>query len=302
MGKAVKLRAFKITISNFADNQSKLFGLLSSKLTESAAKDRRMLLNEHDPDKEEDLICDYQNGHDTVFGAVLRIRNSENIPAIPDDIFEGNTIHLEQLDGFDVNSSVFYKNHYYFLISNDYLIVNLKGQSTITHFQTYINWLLGEERGDELYEFTPVVKEVPDLQLNDINRIKIQDPARKETDAFDLTETKKLSFGYLSHLLKDVASLDEVKLSEVVSAELLIKFKKPKKMTQEDYQNSFGAYLKPIADTENVTFYPKKGAPINGSDILAIKDVSIEETDSGKISEPQLRQEMERYLRETSND
>ena len=301
MGKSVKIRAFRVDVGNFANKQSDLYSLINNRLTSSIANDRRLLLNENDPDKEEDLICDYNTSSNTVFGSLFRIRNTENIPEIPDSVFEHNTIHINDLQPLTLNSSVYYKNHYYFLISNNYLLVTLKGPTTIKHFQTYINWLIEAISDKVLYEFTPIVKDIPEIQLEDLKSLKIQDPARKETDEFNLTETKRIGMDYVMSLLKDVVSLDEVKLSEIISAELILKFRKPQSMTKEDYQNYFGAALKPVADLENITFYPKKGKPISGAEMEEIKEVIIETTDTGRISEQELKQEMEKYLLELQN-
>ena len=212
-------------------------------------------------------------------------------------MFEENIVHLEQLRDLDVNSSLFYKDHYYFLLNDKFLIVTLRGNITITHFQTYTNWLLESIRFNTLFEITPIVKE-KSISLSDLRSIKIEDPVRKEEDSFNLTETKKISFELLTEMFRDVCSLDEVKASEIISAELLLKFNKPKKMKEEEYQNYFGALLKPVSDLENVTFYPKKGKPIKGDEIEEMQEFKIETTDSGKISEPELKQAMEKYLRE----
>lgn len=69
-------------------------------------------------------------------------------------------------------------------------------------------------------------------------------------------------------------------------------------MSKQDYQNALGAYLKPISDTENVTFYTKSGQSVQGNDILNIKEVKVEKLESNNISESQLMQEMESFMRE----
>lgn len=295
--KNVKCRAFRISTSDFSDNAKSIFSLLCEQLPKSKANERRMRLNTKDESREEDLICDYEISEGVIFGTLLRIKSSDNIPEIPEEVFEENIIHLEQLRDLDVNSSLFYKDHYYFLLNDKYLIVTLRGNITITHFQTYTNWLLQSIRLNTLFEITPIVKEKP-ISLSDLKSIKIEDPVRKEEDKFDLTETKKISFELLTEMFRDVYSLDEVKASEIISAELLLKFNKPKKMKEEEYQNYFGALLKPVSDLENVTFYPKKGKPIKGDEIEEMQEFKIETTDSGKISEPELKQAMEKYLRE----
>ncbi|MGK7648401.1 hypothetical protein ACSQ7D_00095 [Capnocytophaga sp. G1920] len=295
--KNVKCRAFRISTSDFSDNAKSIFSLLCEQLPKSKANERRMRLNTKDESREEDLICDYEISEGVIFGTLLRIKSSDNIPEIPEEVFEENIIHLEQLRDLDVNSSLFYKDHYYFLLNDKYLIVTLRGNITITHFQTYTNWLLQSIRLNTLFEITPIVKEKP-ISLSDLKSIKIEDPVRKEEDSFNLTETKTISFKLLTEMLTDVCSFDEVKASEIISAELLLKFNKPKKMKEEEYQNYFGALLKPVSDLENVTFYPKKGKVIKGDEIEEMREFKIETTDSGKISEPELKQAMEKYLRE----
>ena len=295
--KNVKCRAFRISTSDFSDNAKSIFSLLCEQLPKSKANERRMRLNTKDESREEDLICDYEISEGVIFGTLLRIKSSDNIPEIPEEVFEENIIHLEQLRDLDVNSSLFYKDHYYFLLNDKYLIVTLRGNITITHFQTYTNWLLQSIRLNTLFEITPIVKEKP-ISLSDLKSIKIEDPVRKEEDSFNLTETKTISFKLLTEMLTDVCSFDEVKASEIISAELLLKFNKPKKMKEEEYQNYFGALLKPVSDLENVTFSPKKGKVIKGDEIEEMREFKIETTDSGKISEPELKQAMEKYLRE----
>lgn len=295
--KNVKCRAFRISTSDFTDNAKSIFSLLCEQLPKSKANERRMRLNTKDESREEDLICDYEISEGVIFGTLLRIKSSDNIPEIPEEVFEENIVHLEQLRDLDVNSSLFYKDHYYFLLNDKFLIVTLRGNITITHFQTYTNWLLESIRFNTLFEITPIVKE-KSISLSDLRSIKIEDPVRKEEDSFNLTETKKISFELLTEMFRDVCSLDEVKASEIISAELLLKFNKPKKMKEEEYQNYFGALLKPVSDLENVTFYPKKGKPIKGDEIEEMQEFKIETTDSGKISEPELKQAMEKYLRE----
>lgn len=101
----------------------------------------------------------------------------------------------------------------------------------------------------------------------------------------------------LAILLKEQATLEDIVLDEIISAELLIKFKKPKRMTDDEYKKKLGAVLKPVADLDNVSFRSKKtGKMVMGKDVLYTKLVSIETTSSGHIVEQQLIQEMAKFL------
>jgi len=304
--KGVKLRAFKIENNDINRRDSGLLPLLSGKLNSSIVKDRRMRLNQDDPKKEEDLICDYDTSRpEFVSGAVLRIMASSDIPNIPDSLFDEPKIVIKDLDSLGVDESSIYKDHYYFLLNNNILIVGLFS-ATITRFQTYINWLTASDRGDMLYEFTPLTKGYDSIRIDELRSIRVQDPNTTPRDNGDgelgSKKIANLSKDYLSSLFKDVRDLGDIQLDKIVSAELFIKFKKPKEMSKDEYQRVLGAYMKPISDTDNVAFIPKKGRPIRGSEILREKTVNIEVVSSGKLSEPQLLQEMERFLSEIRNE
>ena len=74
-------------------------------------------------------------------------------------------------------------------------------------------------------------------------------------------------------------------------------------MTTQEYQKILGAYLKPVSDLDNVTFKRKDGkSEVKGRDLLRTQIVDIETTQSGKLVEQQLLQEMSRFLLELKNE
>jgi hypothetical protein len=306
--KDVKLRAFVIENNNLNQSNSELLKLLSSKLKSSIAKQRMMLLNSDDPNKEEDLISDYSiNDDNYISGAILRIMDSSDIPSIPDKLFDETKIAIKELDKLGIDSSKVYKDHYYFLLDNNYIITNLQGNITITRFQTYINWLLTPERGVTMFEFTPKMVINHDISVNELKSIKVQDPISRKNndlnnDGIGSKKIKTLSKEFILNLLKDTQSIKDIEMEKVISAELFIKFKKPKEMTKDDYQRILGAYMKPISDTDNIVFLRKKGSAIRGKEILKEKNVKIEITNSKMISEPELFLEMEKFLREIKDE
>lgn len=307
--KSTKLRAFKVTVNNINEKPDQIVSILSNKLEHTHLQDRRMLINEND--QEEDLICDFNISERSVFGGMLRIRPSEGSVKIPDEMFKKTRIHISNLESTDVESSVIYKDHYYFFLEGEYLITNLKSTTTIARLQTYINYLIEKERKDKFFEFTPMVKYVDGLKVTDLRRIKIIDPVSvgvneggNENTKQDTNTvlTKRFAINILNKVISDSISLDEVMLSEVISAEVLLKFRKPRTMSKEDYEREMGAFLKPISDLDNVTFYPKKGAPIKAEEVQVIKEVSIDTTSTNMISEKHLQQEMEKFLSEIKSE
>ncbi len=103
--------------------------------------------------------------------------------------------------------------------------------------------------------------------------------------------------------MSDSEQLNDMMLSQMISAELLIKFKKPRRMTDDEYSRALGAYLKPVSDLDNVSFKRKDNkTEVKGKDLLLTKSVSIETTQSGKLVEHHLLQEMSKFLLELSNE
>lgn len=306
--KSVTLRAFTLENNDLKKDNCGLLDLLTAKLSESKAQDRRMLLSQDDPQKEEELISDFNIKKGVYLsGTVLRLMPSKDAVSIPDELFDGKKIAYSELNAIDVRDSVICKDVYYFMVSDKVLVMCWYGNKTIKSFQTYINWLLGNEEKVVLFEFTPKIVSVSEIQVSGLRSIRVQDshielPADSNEQGFSKS-LKDISKNIIRDLLKEVKDLDETMLEEIISTELLIKFKrKPKEMTQEDYDKAIGAYMKPVSDTESITFIPKAGRPISGNEILKTKRVTVKMSDSGKLSENELYQKMEIFIREIKNE
>lgn len=307
--KSVKLRAFEIQNNELSQSNSGLLSFLSQKLHGSVAQNRRMRINIDDPKKEEDLISDYNIKENVlVSGVVLRIMPSEDVPNIPDELFNNEKIEINKLDAIQTKTSNIYKEHYYFMLNNKYVVTNLQRNKPISRFQTYINYLLDKERGNKLFEFTPIIKPTPEIRLSEVKEIRISDaPTMRVSNNTKsnndyIQKIKNLGKEVLSNILRDSQDFNEMELEHIVSAELLIKFAKPRKKDEENAKRALGAFLKPISETDNVTLKSQKGTTIKGSDLLWVKTVEIETTETNKISEHQLLQEMEKALKELENE
>lgn len=315
--KTIRLRAFKIKNADITRCYSEAKSLLLTKLNSTGkVKDRCMLLSSEDPKKEQDLISYYQISEQTnsVSCTMLRIAPSNDLDKIPDDLLEKKTFTIEELESTDIESAAICKDHYYFAISDDYLVTNLPLNKTISSLQTYICWLTN----NELIEFTPVVDANNLVQLKDLRSIVVRDPSplplsesdpENRSQAMLTTESStkiKLTeavIGYLKSVMSNIATFEQIQNNQLISAELLIKFKKPKKMTKEKYADILGACLKPVSDLDNISFKRIDGkTDVKGKDVLKTKLVGIEITETGKLIEQQVFQEMGKYLVELKNE
>ena len=234
---------------------------------------------------------------------MLRVELDTTSPQVPNDLLALQSFALSDLPG-DNKENTIYKKHYYFCLNNTHLVTNLSGNTTIAGFQTYINWLLNTATNP--YEITPLCKSTPDFKLSDIKEIVFGDDFKLTSNDSKIdtdTTTNKLiniALDGIKNLLNDTVDLTEEELKQVVSARLFLKLKKPKHMSEEDYQKKFGAILKPIADTDNLQYVSKAGQRLKAETITVTKNINIETTGRGFLVEEQLRQAMILFLNEQS--
>lgn len=322
--KKVNLRAFEIKNPNISESSSNARAMLASKLSEvKMAKDRCMLLNLEDPNRERDLISYFKEAlnSNSVFCTMLRISSENDVQHITETLFEKDVFTMDDIASTYIDTSAICKDHYYFSISDNFLVTNLALNKTISRLQTYLSWFTN----DELLEFTPIISAKDKTKLSDLKSIVVKDPEPLSSQATsdgqpqvpatstpgttvstESNKTIKLTAKVLEiikNTMSETKTLDDMTLSQMISAELLIKFKKPRKMTEEEYKRILGAYLKPVSDLDNITFKRKDGkSEIKGKDLLRTKSVEVETTQTGKISEPQLLQEMSKFLNELKNE
>lgn len=286
---AIKLRAFEITNTDINKMHSDVKDKLKSFLKNSkTVNERRMLLNTEDPQKEEDFISNFSKDNllmDVIFCTMLRVAFGNNVQHINTHLFEKPNFTIEELNNSTLDTDAIYKNHYYFALNNNYLVTNLQGNITITRLQTYLNWLL-----NDLYEISPLLAEEIVPSISDIKDIVVKDTSiypTKESEnstqrsSFDLG---KIALNLIKNALIDSDKLSDIELEQMISARLVIEFKKPKKSDSESLKKAYSALLKPVSDLDNFEFVTRDNKKIiKGKQILRIKEVSIETTDSGLL-------------------
>lgn len=302
--KAIKLRSFSVSNYDIQKKSSGLLKMLSETLSGTKAGDRRMPLNPDDPQNEQDFVSYYKvKGDNCIYGTIVRIGPSDSTPNIPDDLLDNELIEISDLEPIDNGTSNIYKNHYYFLLNDEFLITNLPGSTTIKRFEVYVNWYLEGVRGEQIFDIKPIIVPQPDLDLKDIKGITmgkqpIQTDTEPSTQSGYIRSRLSKAGDEIMKLFLDVDKLNQLKEAQIITAELLIKFSKPRKMKPKEYEDIMSSYLKPIADTDDVTITTKRGVKIKASQMFRVKDVQIEQTESKKISEPHLFLEMEKFLRD----
>lgn len=167
------------------------------------------------------------------------------------------------------------------------------------------HWLL-----NEMYEVNPLVSNdiLPDL--SQIKDITVHDSfLGKSPSSREMTKQKSsFNLGAIARDLifdsiSDTKGLTRHELDQMISAKLVIEFRKPKKDDSDEVKKAFSALLKPISDLDNFEFQTRnKRKLVKGKDVLRIKEVSIDTTESQQLSEQHLAQEMANFILELANE
>lgn len=312
--KNVTLRAFSIKEDGAITSSGKVLNLLRAKLSESStAKERCMLLSMEDPNQEKDLISNFEEAAnpESIFCTMLRIAPGEDSQHITSDLLEKPSFALDDLQNIysqdDISIPVICKEHYYFSINDNYLVTNLRSGKTAKDLQIYLAWIMD----DDLFELYPLTELPEGISLKDIRNITFSggslsyndNGTAKGDDESGIKSVKlgKLAMGVIANLLSDTKELSQHDLERYITAELVLKIKKPSASEKEDFQKSMGAILMPVADLESIAIRPKKGKTITGKELAKEKIVEISVTESGKLVEQALRQEMSKFINELEN-
>lgn len=256
-----------------------------------------MAVNKLESDKY-DLISDFLkvNNGEMVAGTCLRIVNSKDVPIITDDILKQTQFTVSSINEKAKEDEKTCLDYFYFCLSDKRLIVTLNSRNGISRFETYLNWLLHTVDSGETIKFTPMVDE-EFISISDIKKITIGDSYDIVMDSSNQGETVKskmvnLSGEVFKKLFSDTVSLSDLMDAKICSANLVIRFSKPRGMDEEEYKRkTAGTILKQLENTDGVRFQAK-GKKITGSQLLKIEQIEVDCDDKGALSENSVYQKI----------
>lgn len=298
--KSITFRYFDVDYSGLTSSSS-LVGRLVNRLS-SAASDRMMPLNKVESDKS-DLISDFENvgKGKMIAGTYLRIVNSKDVPIITEEMLKQNQFKVSTINPHAKDKEKTCLDYFYFCLTDDKLIVTLDARSSISRFETYINWLLNTKDTGDSINFTPTVDD-EQISANDIKKITIDNAFNLTVDSQDQenldfkSKLYSLSGDILNTLFSESDSFKELMDANICSANLVIKFSKPKSMDEDEYKRkTAGTILKHLDNPDGIRFQAN-GKKIKGSQILKTEVVDVDCDDNGVVSEQAVYQQMIKKL------
>lgn len=298
--KSITFRYFDVDYSGLTSATS-LVGRLLGKLS-STASDRMMPLNKVESDKS-DLISDFENvgKGKMIAGTCLRIVNSKEVPIITEEMLKQNQFKVSSINPLAKDKEKTCLDYFYFCLTDERLIVTLDARSGISRFETYINWLLNTKDSGESINFTPTVDE-EQITASDIKKITVDnafniDISDKAAEKIGFSaKLYSLSGDVLKTLFSDTDSFKELMDANICSANLIIKFSKPKSMDEDEYKRkTAGTILKHLDNPDGIRFQAN-GKKIKGSQVLQTEVVEVDCDENGVVSEQAVYQQMIKRL------
>lgn len=302
--KQIQLQAYDIVNDDPKASCSDLFSILQKRLNhDESANKRRMKLSSSS--SEEDVLTDFSISEHGIFCVIMRISPTDDIPTIPDSLFDGNIVQLTPQNDNEKKTVTVLQTIYVYVGKNH--INSTLPHSQIKRLQVYFNFLLSYDGIDRTYKFEPSIKVPEGIQLNEMKEFIIGDqahlpPVSNEKNTKENGEQGmriiNVAADFLKNLTSVVPDVDELIKNGILSARLLISFTKPRKMTESDYKRFLSSHIKAITDAEDVKIKLKNEKTLKGKDILRNKSVDIERLDRHRLNERDLLYEMKEFLKE----
>ena len=300
--KNITFRYFTVDYTAGLTSSNSLVTRLIGKLT-SSASERLMPINKHESDKS-DLISDFSNvgKGKMITGTCLRIVNSREVPVITEEMLKQEQFKVSSINLNAKDKEKTCLDYFYFGLSDKHLIVTLDQRTSINRLETYVNWLLNAKETGEIISFTPVIDEEK-ISVSDIKNIRFN-------STYDLVMGGNVDQGgvgiksklinvtteLLKQILSDTDNLQDLMNENICSADLVVKFSKPRKMSKDEYmQKTAGLILKSLEDQDSITF-KAKDKKVRGSMVLKTEQVDVDCDDNGAVSEQSVYQEMIKRL------
>lgn len=275
--KNVTFRVFEIKSTKLTIPAESLCQKLSDKIAGTNIEKRLIPVKDTD-DRIKDLLGSHTiNNNDFFYGVMMRLKPAKEVKTLPDDfqsLEELSETELQEVK--EIIGKTICGSSYHFMIKGNLLITDLPGNYDISSFQQYISKFLL----NDTFTFIPYIIRNK-IKFKDIKTVVFKDSLYKGKQSYNDANKKTVSLfqpvtELLSKMCQEPQDLHKILADELVSAQMVIKFERPKKMTLDDYANKLGILLAPVQGLQNVEFTLNNGSKFQGSKIVFMKKVLLE--------------------------
>lgn len=297
--KSIKLNGFKVQTAEVTTQRYNLISEIESAIsTKTKLSDRFMSLNPSDEHSDVDLIADIKKTKEGLFGCFWRIKSGVASQISTSQINNASLSlnDIEQETKKNVVGTL--KDYSFFYLTKDRLVYS-NGNPRIKSFQTYINWILRESNQAFQYIFVPIISETKEVPLSSVSSIDVSDSFfkgnTKATSEYSQSFAS-ITRAILKQLLSNQKTLGDLEEENIISAKILLTVKKGLKK-DDDKRDALSALIK-STNGDDIIIRTKDGRKLQGSFFESKKQISVETTNGGHPSEPEIEGEMIQYVKE----
>jgi len=254
-------------------------------------KHRMMKLSSDLSDKDSDFIPSYSLGHNGfLFGSFVRLKEGmESI--VKAEYLDQKTMDVDKAFG-EAKAGVggFLKDAWFFGIQKNILVLSNRSARA---FEAYVNWLIEGDGGSHRCRITPKKKVSDTIDAAEIKSISVGDEAwvnaKGNSRAVDAMGTKfqDLKTELLHFLLSDIDKPKDIEWDDIVSATLMLKFRKNRKSKND----ALSAALR-LVDNQYIKIKDKNGRTFSGGEFVVKVTRQVEKTSNGYYNEKIVQQDM----------
>lgn len=236
-----------------------------------------------------------------VYGALMRVIPSKEMPGLPADYLDKQEISFSELEGAGVETGkMSCKDLYYFVLDNHHLVTTMP-VSRISRFRAFVNFFLGTESTGKPYQFSVMIMQPENIQLQELRKIEFSGIKQQVIQDTPPESTGFQVFNMATEILKKLLGEEEIAPlleKEILTANLVVKFndKGKKKMNEDDVKRALSAVVSNLNDNPDVKFSTKDNRSIKAGETVLRRTVDIDTAENDLLNETDLRQQMLAFL------
>lgn len=253
--------------------------------------------------KESDLLFKYMEvSKNIVYGIIARIRPTRDMPSLPKDFMDRDSLDIKDLEGLNENGDKMSCSDIDYFVLDNYHLVTTIPSTRIARFKAFANYFLAAERGESLYSIVSMIEMPKDVKLEDLTQIvfsgngssvALSGGEEVKTTIIQMAKDK------LTNLVNDsqIAFLID---KNVLTANLVIRFNTRSKTYKSDNEvrKALSAVVTNVNSDDGVQFATKNKQKITAGSTRRCKTIAIDDASGNLPNEESLRQEMVGYLNE----
>ncbi len=237
-----------------------------------------------------------------VYGIIARIRPTKDMPSLPKDYMERQSLDIKDLEGLNESGDKMSCSDIDYFVLDNYHLVTTIPSTRIARFKAFANYFLAAERGDSLYSIISMIDMPKDVKLEDLTQIVFSGSG----SSVALTGGEKVKTTIIQMAKDKLTSLvNDSQIAflidkNVLTANLVIRFNTRSKTYKSDEQvkKALSAVVTNVNSDDGVQFATKNKQKITAGSTRRCKTITIDTASDNLPNEESLRQEMIAYLNE----